>query len=266
MKMTHAAVATIAALAISGGLADAQGNGQPGSNGPGTQTQIGQGATSTPGAPGTAAPAGQHDRQSKSDAKGSDAQMFVREAAIGGMAEVELGQLASGKASSPDVKRFAERMVADHGKANTELKSLAEKKGLSVPTQIDAKHKQTTDKLSKLSGPAFDRAYMDEMRKDHKKDVNEFKQQSMKGSDPEIKAWAATTLPTLQEHMQMAERTHSAVATSGTKSGTGATGTGGTDHGGAGAGSGATTPGGTGSLGAGATAGSGTNPGSGTAR
>jgi len=186
--------------------------------------------------------------------------MFVREAAIGGMAEVALGQLASGKASSADVKQFAERMVADHGKANTELKSLAEKRGLTVPTEVDAKHKQTMDKLSKLSGPAFDRAYMDEMRKDHKKDVNEFKQQSMKGSDPEIKAWAATTLPTLQEHMQMAERTHSAVATSGTKSSTGATGTGA-----AGAGSGAT-PGGTGSLGAGATTGNGTNLGSGTAR
>src|SRR5204862_2830964 len=196
----------------------------------------------------TAVPAGQRDHQPKSDTKKSDAQMFVREAAIGGMAEVELGQLASGKASSADVKQFAERMVADHGKANTELKSLAEKKGLMVPTDVDTKHKQTLDKLSKLSGPAFDRAYMDEMRKDHKKDVNEFKQQSMKGSDPEIKAWAATTLPTLQEHMQMAERTHSAVATSGTKSSTRATGTGGTDHGGAGAGSGAT-PGGTGSLG-----------------
>src|SRR5205085_2062588 len=128
MKMTHAAVAAIAALAISGGLAEAQGTGQPRSNGPGTQRPTGQGATSTPGASGTAAPAGQRDdRQSK-----SDAQMFVREAAIGGMAEVELGQLASGKASSADVKQFAERMVADHGTANTELKSLAEKRGLRV--------------------------------------------------------------------------------------------------------------------------------------
>jgi len=253
-------VAAVAALAISGGLAEAQGNGQSGSNGPGsaTQTQTGQGSTATPGAPGTTTPAGQRDRQTKSgDAKGNDAHMFVREAAIGGLAEVELGRLASEKASSPDVKQFAERMVADHGKANTELKSLAEKKGLMVPTEVDARHKQTMEKLSKLSGPAFDRAYMDEMRKAHKKDVNEFKQQSMKGSDPEIKAWAATALPTLQEHMQMAERTHSAVATSGTKSSTpgstGSTGSGGTDRSGAGAGSGAPT-------------GSGTNPGSGTAR
>jgi putative membrane protein len=270
MKMTHAAFTAIAALAISGGVAEAQGIGQSGSTAPRTQTETGQGATSTPGAPGTGSPAAQRDRESKSDAKGSDAQTFVREAAIGGLAEVELGQLASGRASSGDVKQFAERMVADHGKANSELKSLAEAKGLRVPTELDAKHKKAMDKLSTLSGAAFDRAYMDEMRKDHKKDVNEFKQQSTKGSDPEIKAWAATKLPILQEHMQMAERTHSAVATSGTKSSTGATGTGGTDHGGTdhgggGAGSGAT-PGGTGSLGAGATAGSGTNPGSGTSR
>jgi putative membrane protein len=260
MKRTHTAITTVAVLAISVALARAQGNAQPGANGPGTSTQTGQGSAATPGAPGTAAPAGQRDTQTKSgDAKGGDAQMFVREAAIGGIAEVELGQLASQKASSADVKQFAQRMVDDHGKANTELKSLAQKKGFTVPTEVDAKHKQTMDKLSKLSGPAFDRAYMDEMRKDHKKDVSEFKQQSMKGSDPDLKAWAATTLPTLQEHMQMAERTHSAVATSGMKNSSGSTGSTGTDHGGTGGGN-------TGSLGAGAAAGTGTNPGSGAGR
>jgi putative membrane protein len=266
MKMKYAVITAIAAVAILGGRAQAQGNGQPGSNGPGSFTQSGQGSATTPSAPGTA-PMGQRDTQSKiRGAIGSDVQAFVREAAIGGMAEVELGQLASGKASSAEVKQFAQRMVADHGKANTELKSLAEKKGLTVPTEVDAKHKQTMEKLGKLSGPAFDRAYMDEMRKDHKKDVSEFEQQSAKGSDPEIKQWAAATLPTLQEHMQMAERTHSAVATSGTtNNGGGSTGTTTTDHGGATTGSGAT-QGGTGSLGAGATAGTGTNPGSGAGR
>jgi putative membrane protein len=144
----------------------------------------------------------------------------MREAAIGGMAEVELGRVASEKSSSDEVKQFAQRMVTDHGKANAELKTLAEKKGISLPTELDSKHKQTVDKLSKLSGEAFDRAYMDEMRKDHKKDVSEFKQQSVSGSDPEIKSWAAATLPTLQEHMQMAERTHAVVGTSGKKNGT----------------------------------------------
>jgi len=139
----------------------------------------------------------------------------MKEAAIGGMAEVELGRLASEKAASDEVKQFGQRMVTDHGKANTELKMLAEKKHVTLPTALDSKHKQTVEKLSRLSGAAFDRAYMDEMRKDHRKDVSAFQQQSMSGSDPEVKSWAAATLPTLQEHMQMAERTHNAVGTSG---------------------------------------------------
>jgi len=182
----------------------------------------------------------------------------MREAAIGGMAEVELGRLATEKASNDQVKQFGQRMVADHGKASTELKALAQQKGITLPADLDSKHKQTVDKLSKLSGAAFDQAYMEEMRKDHKKDVSEFKQQAMSGSDPDVKAWAASTLPTLQEHMQMAERTHAVVGTSGKKnSANGSTGTtGGTiDRGTAGPHSGT-----------GSKTGSGTTPGSGAGR
>jgi putative membrane protein len=153
--------------------------------------------------------------QSRSGGADMKAQAFMHEAALGGLVEVELGRLASEKASSDEVKQFGQRMVTDHGKANTELKALAEKKSVTLPTELDSKHKQTVEKLSKLSGAAFDRAYMDEMRKDHKKDVSAFRQQSMSGSDPDVKSWAAATLPTLQEHMQMAERTHAAVGTSG---------------------------------------------------
>jgi len=151
------------------------------------------------------------------DTKGGS-QAFVRTAAIDGMAEVELGRLASQKALSDEVKKFGERMAADHGKANDELKTLAQTKGIALPADLDAKHKQTRDRLSKLSDTAFDRAYMDEMRKDHQKAVDEFQKQSTSGSDPDVKAWAAKTLPVLQEHRQMAERTYGAVATSGAKS------------------------------------------------
>jgi len=180
-----------------------------------------RGRPATPGTPRTSGQSptgGTRDSQSKGDAAATKAQAFMHEAAIGGLAEVELGRLASEKASSDEVKQFGQRMVTDHGKANTELKTLAAKKGVTLPTDLDAKHKQTVEKLSKLSGAAFDRAYMDEMRKDHKKDVSEFREQSMSGSDPEIKSWAAATLPTLQEHMQLAERTHNAVGTSGKSS------------------------------------------------
>src|SRR5438094_41987 len=92
---------------------------------------------------------------------------FIRDAAYGGMAEVELGKLAAEKASSEDVKKFGQRMVDDHGKANDELKTIASKQNVTWPSKLDATHKMTYDRLSKLSGRAFDRAYMQAMLKDH---------------------------------------------------------------------------------------------------
>src|SRR6185437_11610509 len=125
---------------------------------------------------------------------------FVMKAAGGGMAEVELGRLATEKASSPDVKQFGQRMIDDHGKANDELKGLATRKNITLPAAPDAKHKATQDRLSKLSGTAFDRAYMADMVADHNADVAEFMHASKMAKDPDVKAWAAKTLPTLQEH------------------------------------------------------------------
>ena len=143
---------------------------------------------------------------------------FVTEAAMGGMAEVELGQLASGKAESGTVKHFAQRMVTDHGKVNDELKTLAQNKNISLPADSGAKHKATKDRLAKLSGAAFDKAYMQEMLADHRKDVGEFQKQSRTAKDPDVKAWAAKTLPTLEEHLQLAQAaSRGAVGTSGTK-------------------------------------------------
>src|SRR5262249_54838049 len=98
-------------------------------------------------------------------------QHFVMEAAKGGMAEVELGQLAADKASNPKVKEFGQRMATDHGKANDELKSLAAKKNITLPTLPDTKQKATHDKLASHTGAEFDRAYMKDMLADHRKDV-----------------------------------------------------------------------------------------------
>ncbi len=143
---------------------------------------------------------------------------FILEAAMGGMAEVELGQLAATKAQSDQVKQFAQRMVTDHGKANDELKQMAQTKNIMLPTDSGAHHKAIKDRLAKLSGAAFDRAYMQEMVTDHRKDVNAFRKESQSGRDAEVKAWAAKTLPTLEEHLKMAETaSHAAVGTSGTK-------------------------------------------------
>jgi putative membrane protein len=148
--------------------------------------------------------------QQSANRMGSDTS-FVTKAAQGGMAEVKLGQLATEKASSPDVKAFGQQMVDDHSKANDELKNLASKKGETLPTDIDAKDQAKYDRLSKMSGAEFDKAYMADMVSDHKTDVSEFRRESQRGTDPDIKAWAAKTLPTLEHHLQMAETTDAKV-------------------------------------------------------
>jgi putative membrane protein len=153
-------------------------------------------------------------------ASGDADHMFVMKAAKGGLAEVQLGQLAADKASSDEVKKFGQRMVTDHGKANDELKSLAQQKNITLPTDLDAQDKALHDRLTKMSGAAFDRAYMQHMLADHRKDVNEFKRESTNGKDPEVKAWAGKTLPTLEEHLKMAQDANKAVGTSGSKAST----------------------------------------------
>jgi len=129
---------------------------------------------------------------------------FAMEAAMGGMAEVKKGQLAVEKASNPDVKAFGQKMVDDHTKANEELKEVASKESIDLPTSLDAKQQAMVDKLSKLSGAAFDKAYMKDMVKDHDTDVKEFQRVAQNGTDTAIRDFAAKTLPTLQEHQTMA--------------------------------------------------------------
>lgn len=129
---------------------------------------------------------------------------FVMDAAMGGLLEVELGRVAAQRGMSEAVKQFGQRMVDDHSKANQELMSLASTKGMSLPTALDDKHQKDVTKLSAMSGDEFDRAYAKMMLKDHEKDVKEFERQSTRGGDPDIRAFASKTLPTLQEHLQIA--------------------------------------------------------------
>jgi putative membrane protein len=115
-----------------------------------------------------------------------------------------VAKLAIDKAQAPEVKQFARRMLADHTKANTELKRIAEKKNLPIPTQLDAEHQAQIEKLSSLSGADFDKEYMAMMVDDHKDAVELFKKQADKGSDPDLKGFAMKTLPTLERHSDMA--------------------------------------------------------------
>jgi putative membrane protein len=130
---------------------------------------------------------------------------FVMEAAVGGMEEVQLGQLAAQKASDPSVKNFGQHMVDDHSKANSQLMQIASQKGITPPTTLPADKQKDMDKLNGLSGAAFDKAYIDMMVKDHKKDVAEFQKQAKNGKDADLKSFAASTLPTLQDHLKMVQ-------------------------------------------------------------
>ena len=129
---------------------------------------------------------------------------FLMDAAMSGLKEVELGRMATQQGASDAVKQFGQRMVDDHSKANTELATLATSKGMTLPTAVDDKHRGDMTKLSGLSGAAFDRAFAKMMLKDHEKAVDLFEKQGTKGADADLKAFAASTLPTLQEHLQMA--------------------------------------------------------------
>ena len=145
---------------------------------------------------------------------------FIEKAAAGGMAEVETGQLAQQKAGNDAVKQFGARMVQDHGKANDELKQLAGSKGVPLPSGPDKMHTQQLQKFQKASGAEFDREYMQHMLADHKKDVAEFQKQAQSAKDPDVKAFAAKTLPTLQEHLKQAQSVNDSIKNrNGTKTG-----------------------------------------------
>ena len=154
-----------------------------------------------------------------SDKLAASDRKFLEKAAQGGIAEVELGKLATQKAQSDDVKKFGQKMVDDHSKANDQLKQLASQKGVTLPTTMDRSSQKEYDRLSKLSGSDFDQEYMKHMVSDHKKDVSEFKSEASKAKDADLKQWAQTTLPVLEEHLKLAQ-TDENIAKNEAKNGT----------------------------------------------
>jgi putative membrane protein len=142
----------------------------------------------------------QHGQLSAKDYK------FVKEAATGGMAEVQMGEIAKQKGNSQTVRSFGERMVTDHTKANNELRELVAKKGATLSADVSHHDRSMAERLEKASGPAFDKAYASDMVKDHKKDLKEFRDAANSSTDSELKAWAAKTVATLEEHSRLAEQ------------------------------------------------------------
>lgn len=131
---------------------------------------------------------------------------FVKNAVDDGRTEAQLGQMASEKATSPMVREFGQRMAMDHQQANVELNRILTEKGITVPTST-AKTTRMSDRLQNMNGADFDRAYMKDAVKDHKKALAEFKNEAANGRDPEIRDFAAQTVPVLEEHLHMAQQT-----------------------------------------------------------
>jgi putative membrane protein len=130
---------------------------------------------------------------------------FVKEAAISDMFEIQSSQLAQSKGGD-QTKAFAAQMVTDHQKTTDELKGLVDagKVKATLPTQMDSAHQKMLDKLQKLNGPDFDKQYDTDQVSGHKQAVSLFERYGKGGSNPDLKDWAAKTLPTIQHHLEMA--------------------------------------------------------------
>ena len=130
-----------------------------------------------------------------------DDSTFVMEAAVGGMMEVEAGQLAQQNAANERVKNYGAMMVADHSKSNDELRSFASSRGMSLPAQLPEDVQKHIDAMKTRKSKAFDSHYMAMMNDDHRKTIDLFQKQANSGGDAQLKSWAQNTLPVLQKHM-----------------------------------------------------------------
>jgi putative membrane protein len=129
---------------------------------------------------------------------------FAVEAASGGLMEVELGKIAQEKATNPRIKDFGAMMVKDHSDADDKLKELAQQKNITLPTNVSDKQQKDIDDLNKKTGKDFDKAYMNMMLDDHKKDIKKFEKAGKDLKDDDIKGFAMQALPTLQKHLDSA--------------------------------------------------------------
>lgn len=130
---------------------------------------------------------------------------FINKAAQGGLLEVQLGQVAARQGTVSSVKTMGQKLSADHSAAYDELKGLAAKKGLNLASTLDSDHQKRLDELSKMGGTKFDKDYADYMAEDHEKEVRLFEKAAKEANDPDVRAWANKTLPTLRGHLSMAQ-------------------------------------------------------------
>lgn len=130
---------------------------------------------------------------------------FIAEAAAGGLKEIQFAQLAQQKSNNDQVKNFAQQMITDHTQLNNDMLPFAQQAGITPPTQLKPKDQAEYDKLSKMSGPAFDKAYIQSMVKDHHKDLREFKAEEASATDPTFKTTVQNGEKVIQQHTDMAD-------------------------------------------------------------
>ena len=135
---------------------------------------------------------------------------FIEKAAGGGMEEVQAGKLAETKAGNPEVKAFAAMLVKDHSANNEELRALAQRKGVTLPSTLPHDQQEKIDKMQRAKD--FDRSFIKiQGLKDHKEDIKDFEKASKQAKDPDVKAYAEKTLPVLRKHWQRAEELSTAI-------------------------------------------------------
>jgi putative membrane protein len=195
-------VSLVAALGLSFGALS-----QTGVTGSGT-ADTGSSMTGGRAAPAAQAGTGTRNAETRKDDKLTRAdRKFIQEAAESGMFEVEIAQLASSKATNPDVKALATTIANHHSNANNELVQLANSKKMELPAAPPRAKRKDIEKLAKLSGNEFDRRFVREVAiKDHEKDIKKFEKASEKAKDAELKAWINKTLPKLREHLAQAQK------------------------------------------------------------
>jgi putative membrane protein len=142
--------------------------------------------------------------QEKGEKKEIPDRGFMMYAARDGIFHVEAGKLAVQRGSSEDVKKFGQHSIDHHTQLNDELMQLATKKGVTLPKKMGKKEQGELNKIAKLSGPDFDKAYLEMEIKDHTKDLTAFQKEAKSGKDPDVKAWAAKTVEAIEEHLKMA--------------------------------------------------------------
>lgn len=157
--------------------------------------------------------AGCHETKgmNKGNVQADDDSAFMREAAEGNLAEVEMGRIALQRAVSTDVKVFGQLMIDDHSIANAQLMQLADAKNIALPSQPNLNQRMMADRLQGRTGADFDQAYMCAMIDDHQKDIKAYENEVNKGTDPDVVAYACNTLPTLREHLALAQQVAASV-------------------------------------------------------